>query len=244
MSESTRSGFFTATEFEFRYRFWLIGLVFWVGFFLSTVDHVNVVEFVVTRVFGLMDPAATTAMRTMFGVGALCVLAAALLRTWATSYLRTDVMQDSTVRDESLVADGPYRHVRNPLYLGNMLLVVGFGLLASRSGFVVLTLGMLLVCLRLIGLEEQRLAAAQGESYLAYRRRVPSLVPSLRARVPASGRAPRWGQAFLGEAFVWAFFFGIAVFAITLQQRPMWISMGVGLAAYIVLSFVREKRKN
>ena len=237
-------GLLTATEFEFRNRFWLIGLVIWLGFSLSVFDHVNVVQFVAERLSGADTALADTIMRAMFGVGALLVLMAASLRTWATAYLRADVMQDSAVHAEAIVADGPYRHTRNPLYLGNLLLATGFGALASRSGFPVIVLGMLFFCLRLIGLEESRLLAEQGERYREYVRRVPRLFPSLTPRVPASERQPRWGQAFLGEGFIWAFFLGIAVFAITLRVNLLWICVGGGLVAYVALSYaLKPKRK-
>lgn len=33
---------------------------------------------------------------------------------WAFAYLRTDVVQDPNLRAEKVLADGPYRYVRNP----------------------------------------------------------------------------------------------------------------------------------
>ena len=51
-------------------------------------------------------------------------------------------MRDSRVHTERLLADGPYRYVRNPLYLGNIFMAIGIGLTASRTGFLILSLGM------------------------------------------------------------------------------------------------------
>ena len=39
--------------------------------------------------------------------------------------------------------------MRNPLYFGNILLAIGLGLMASRTGFVILVLGMILFDYRL-----------------------------------------------------------------------------------------------
>ena len=36
------------------------------------------------------------------------------------------------MKNQELATDGPYRFVRHPLYTGNILLVVGFALAASR----------------------------------------------------------------------------------------------------------------
>lgn len=70
-------------------------------------------------------------------------------------------MRDSEVHTDKLLADGPYRYVRNPLYLGNILMSAGIGLMASRIGFVVLSLGMTLFVIRLLLPEEAELSRAQ-----------------------------------------------------------------------------------
>ena len=84
--------------------------------------------------------------RSLLLFGAFLVLLTALIRTWASAYLRTDVVQDPNLRAETVLADGPYRYVRNPLYLGNILLAIGMGLLASRLGFAFIVLGMFIFC--------------------------------------------------------------------------------------------------
>jgi protein-S-isoprenylcysteine O-methyltransferase Ste14 len=232
-----------ATEFEFRYRFWLIGAIFWFGFLLYRVDHLNMAQYLVNRTIGENSPHADLVARSLLLFGAFLVLLTALLRTWASAYLRTDVVQDPNLRAETVLADGPYRHVRNPLYLGNIFLAIGMGLLASRVGFAFIVVGMFVFCLRLIGLEEANLTHEQGESYLAFCRRVPRLWPALRARVPASGLRPQWRQAFLGEMFVWGFFAAMLVFAITINQKAFFLIVGVALLLYIVRGYAMAARK-
>ena len=96
------------SAFEFRNRFWMFGLIFGLGFWLYALDHVNSVQYLINITIGANSPHADLPAR--------CALAfAALPRTWARSYLRSDVMQDHDLREEKLVASGPYRHVRNPL---------------------------------------------------------------------------------------------------------------------------------
>ena len=55
------------------------------------------------------------------------VTLAGLLRTWAAAYLHSDVVHDLKLHSEKLVADGPYRFMRNPLYLGSLMLTIGIG---------------------------------------------------------------------------------------------------------------------
>jgi len=232
-----------ATEFEFRNRFWLIGLIFALGFFAYNFDRVNIVVFIVDRTLGHDSPQGDNLARAIFAFAAFLVLIGALIRSWAAAYLRSDVVQDPNLRHEAVVADGPYRHLRNPLYFGNEFLAVGVGFLASRVGFVIILVGMTVFVFRLIGLEESNLEREQGESYREFCRRVPRFWPSLSPRLPASGLQPRWLQAFLGELFMWAFFLGIAVFAVTLNLKYSWIIIGAGLVLHILRSYILEARR-
>ncbi|HEY4596048.1 MAG TPA: isoprenylcysteine carboxylmethyltransferase family protein, partial [Thermoanaerobaculia bacterium] len=190
--------------------------------------------------FGRVSDAAVHAV---FGVAACLVGIAALVRTWAAAYLQSERVHDANLRTEGVVADGPYRHVRNPLYLGSLLLAVGMGLIASRLGLVILVVGQLIFFLRLIGREESELLATQGERYRAYFDAVPRLLPSLRPRVPASGLQPRWPQAFLGEVFFWLLFAGVAWFAVTLSSRTIPIVAVVGMGIYFVMLAVLRRRR-
>lgn len=213
----------------FRYRFWLFTAAFLAGFALSTVDHTNATV-ALTQAVGW----GSSAIRLGFAVAALLVVLAALIRTWAAAYIQTSIVHDSRLHTERLVASGPYRYLRNPLYLGGLLLSLGFAMLASRIGAIVIIGGVLAITLALISEEERQLTVAQGESYTAYRRAVPSLLPALTPRVPRADLAPRWGQAVVGEGMFWGLALGMILFAITLQ--PAWIvALGVGAPAVHVL---------
>jgi protein-S-isoprenylcysteine O-methyltransferase Ste14 len=231
-----------ATQFEFRHRFWFIFLLFWVGFAAYRIDPQNVAEWGLRRLVAAGD--VGPALRWAFGVAALIVGLAAALRTWATAYLQTERVHDSNLRTEGVVADGPYRHLRNPLYLGNLLLALGMGFLESRLGFVILVGGHAVFLRRLIGREEAELLATQGESYRAYFEAVPRLWPALVARVPASGLRPRWLQAFGGELFFWILFVATVCFAITLNSREVLLGSLIGLGFYGVMRAVLRLRRN
>jgi protein-S-isoprenylcysteine O-methyltransferase Ste14 len=144
--------------------------------------------------------------RQAFFFAALLLGAAAAIRTWAAAYLGSEVVHDLRLHTERLVADGPYRYVRNPLYLGSFLLSIGLGFLASRVGFFILVVGGAARILRLIGREEENLDQQQAERFREFARIVPRLVPSISPRLPAAGVDPCWGRAFRAEASMWGFF--------------------------------------
>jgi hypothetical protein len=189
------------------------------------------------------NPFGDFSARIVFGFGALLVGLAAGVRTWAAAYLRSDVVHDTALHTETLVADGPYRHVRNPLYLGTFLMSVGLGFLASRAGFVILTMGAAIRILRLMGREEEAMEKQQGEGFREFCRRVPRLLPSLRPGIPAAGRRPQWGQAFRGEAFMWGFFLTMAGFTITLHDRVVEILAGATLALWFLQKALQRLAK-
>jgi protein-S-isoprenylcysteine O-methyltransferase Ste14 len=97
------------------------------------------------------------------------------LRFWAAGSIpryRTERL-DAPV----LVDWGPYGWVRNPLYLGNSLIGLGWGLMANPlliPFFLVLNAALLGV---LIPYEEAYLEGRFGAAYREYRSRVPALFP-------------------------------------------------------------------
>jgi protein-S-isoprenylcysteine O-methyltransferase Ste14 len=235
-----------ATPFEFRNRFWIFGAFYWIGFSLYSFDHVNVAQFVSDRITGVAASKHTELPLWGVATAAVFCFLCAAFRTWATAYLRADVMQDASLHAEKIVADGPYRHVRNPLYLGGVLLAFGMGLMMSRVGFLISFFGVAIFSLRLIGLEESNMRKERGESFAEYCRLVRRLLPSIRAKVPASGLRPHWGQAFLGELFMWGFFVAVAAFGITENQKVLFGVIALSLLVYVVRSYVvasRNKKK-
>jgi len=227
-----------ATLFEFRHRWWVIFFIFCAAFWSYLVDPVNSGQAIADCLAKWSGRTATrNDYRLIFAAGAFLVALASLWRTWGTSYLHAEVMRDARVRTEKLVSDGPYRHVRNPLYLGDILLAVGLGLMASRTGFVILTLGLTLFVLRLILREEAELREHQGEPYRRYCAAVPRLIPSPLPRVAPAGNVPQWGQGFRAELMYWLMAAALGAFAMTLNIKIFW---GV-MAAALVSAFLQKR---
>ncbi len=157
----------------------------------------------------------------VYGLAAVLIGLGALWRTWGSAYLGTNVVQDRRMHTDRLVGDGPYRRTRNPLYFGNMLMVLGLGLLLSPLPYAIFVVGMWILVRLFIRDEEAGLEASGGESYRAYRAAVPRMLPSWRPRIPAAGAQPRWLQGFCGEALLWMLAIIVAGMAISLD--PAWL---------------------
>jgi protein-S-isoprenylcysteine O-methyltransferase Ste14 len=181
-------------------------------------------------------------LQLLFAIAAALIAGCAWMRTWGTAYLRSEVVHDSALHSEKLVADGPYRHVRNPLYFGNVLLAAGIGMMASRTGWFVLVIGITLFLYRLIGREEAGLLKAQGATYVAYMAAVPRLLPALRPRVASGGMKPGWRQALAGEAHLWLIAAGAIGFTWTLNAR-VFLQI-VGLAGGLCVLYLLVLRLN
>ena len=232
-----------ATEFEFHNRFWIISGIFYVGFSCYIWDHMNVSVALARMILGgLHSPLAGPLIRAILTVGVVMVTLAVLVRSWAEAYLHSSVVHDSELHFDRLVADGPYRRVRNPLYLGNILLAFGMGPMASRMGFFVLVAGTVPFVYRLILREEAGLLESQGEGYRRYFETVPRLWPSWRPRVPAGGGRPNWVDGLVGETCMWGLAVGMAVFDVTLRLVHFWSIMGAGFAVYFLQAWLRKRR--
>src|SRR5580692_10992446 len=127
----------------FRYRFWIILVVHALGFtapwdWAVHVDgtgpnsHVWGQLAVMLSRGGAMSISA--AFNLILAVGIVCAFAGAWMRTWGSAYLGVDVMRDTNLRADAVVAAGPYAHVRNPLYLGAWLNTLALALLMPPSG--------------------------------------------------------------------------------------------------------------
>src|SRR5579875_3261626 len=216
-----------ATEFEFRQRALLIGLIYLAGFWMYALDRVAVIQ---VLVHWTLHPAAraqalepTLAAKLLVGLAAALVAFGALVRTWGAAYLKSSVVFDAKLHSDALVADGPYRYVRRPLYFWSIVAAIGFVLLARR--------------------EEAELQREQGDRFREFFRRVPRLWPSLSARVPATGAKPQWAQAFRGEMFMWGFAAAIALLAVTLNWIVLWSVLGAAFLSFWAMRFVHNRSK-
>lgn len=109
----------------------------------------------------------------ILAVGAVLFVAGEVLRVWATGHLR---------KDEVLTISGPYRYVRNPMYLGTLLIVTG--LFVAGGDDMLLGVSLAVFFLYYIPRKERRegrrLLKRFGMDYAQYVVSVSSLVPRLK----------------------------------------------------------------
>jgi protein-S-isoprenylcysteine O-methyltransferase Ste14 len=228
-----------ATALEFRFRYLIHAIIYLIGFiapwnYALHLDSVRTWQFLAAwpARSGWINFSVSTI--TVLLAGALCALLAASIRTWGSAYLGTSVVKDGAMHGDRIVASGPYRHLRNPLYLGTFIHTLALALLMPPTGAIFTILAIGIEQLRLIGGEESFLTAGLGDSYRDYYAKVPRLLPSLTPLVPDSEVHPHWGTGFLGEIYFWGAFLSFA----TLGWRYNALLIIQGVVVSLGLSFV------
>jgi len=161
----------------YRWRLFTIGGAYGFGFFFGNL---------ITGLLGW--PLAPSAVQwgaclgpaganVLYGVAVLLTIVAWALRAWGGAYLRPDVVWNPNALDDRLLVDGPFRYVRNPLYLGNLFTAVGVGLIGPPLAFALVVLGNVLAALGLMQVETRLLRARYGATFDAYAAAVPALFP-------------------------------------------------------------------
>jgi len=79
----------------------------------------------------------------------------------------------------NIVAEGPYRYVRNPMYLGHLIFMLGLAITFSSIAAALLLLIHIVWFHRRVLADEARLETRFGAPYLAYKARVKRWIPGL-----------------------------------------------------------------
>lgn len=104
--------------------------------------------------------------------GAALVIAGLLIRAAASGHVQ---------KNQQLTMTGPYAYTRNPLYLGSLILALGFVIAARSLWIAVIFVGMLLIIYLPVIRSEEEYLAQRFPEFPQYARRVPRLLPRLSA---------------------------------------------------------------
>lgn len=108
-------------------------------------------------------------------LGLALFFAGVLIRLWAQVHLHYRLRVH-----KCLTKTGPYAIVRNPIYIGNTLMLVASAVMAELVWFVpVMLLWCVLVYRVVVRYEESHLAQKYGQPYLDYLATVPRWLPRL-----------------------------------------------------------------
>jgi len=138
-----------------------------------------------TLAFGTWPRIAGGNVRTdhlMDAAGALVSLAGQVLRVMVIGLVYiTRGGQNRQVWANELVDGGMFAHCRNPLYLANLLLILGLAIVHNGwAMYLVAVPVFVLAYVCIVSAEEQYLRGRFGDAYDDYCRRVPRWIPSLR----------------------------------------------------------------
>ena len=113
-------------------------------------------------------------------IGFVIALSGELIRFWGVSWAGSETRTTGGAGGTFLIISGPFAFVRNPLYVGNILLYTGIGIM-SWSLFPYLQIAAILffaVQYHFIVLEEENyLKEKFGEAYKKYLENVPGFIP-------------------------------------------------------------------
>ena len=113
-------------------------------------------------------------------VAAIVVAPGLLLRALASGHVR---------KNEALATSGPYAYTRNPLYLGSLLMGLGFAV-AARSWWVSIVLVVMFVAIYLpVIRDEEAFLRQKFPEFEEYARRVPRMLPRLAPHADAAHEA-------------------------------------------------------
>lgn len=103
--------------------------------------------------------------------GGLIALIGLAVRAWAAGHIH---------KNSEVTMSGPYAYTRNPLYLGSLILGVGF-LIAAAQPILIVLFALLFfgIYLPVMQVEAQSLIKSFGDDYARYMKHVPLLLPRL-----------------------------------------------------------------
>jgi protein-S-isoprenylcysteine O-methyltransferase Ste14 len=225
----------------FRYRMVINMVIIVLGFWAPWIQYAGIgsrillLEWLALQIARTGLLSFTVATPVLIVCGALVAAVGAVLRVWGAAWLGHGVVIDARMQAGALTADGPFRYVRNPLYLGVGCMFAALALIMPASGALLVLTAAPLFLFTLIRGEEAFLTRQFGEPYRVYMLYVPRLIPRLRTTVQPSGNKPHWLQGILSEINPIGVFITIAFLSWTYDTQLMWRAIAVTFGVSLVV---------
>jgi protein-S-isoprenylcysteine O-methyltransferase Ste14 len=144
-------------------------------------------------------------------LGAVVIIPGLIIRTLASGYVS---------KNEQLTTSGPYAHTRNPLYLGSLILALGFAL-TSRSWWIAAAIVAIFIAIYIpvISAEETFLRQRFPE-FERYAHEVPRLWP----RLGSFGNSGKFSWDLYWKHREYNATVGAAAMMAALLAKLLWIS--------------------
>jgi protein-S-isoprenylcysteine O-methyltransferase Ste14 len=230
-----------ATKLEFRLRMVILVIVITLGFYAPWIEllgigaRITLLEWLALQLSrtGLMPFAVATPV--VIVLASLIAAVGMVFRVWGTAYLGYGTVHHAQMQAGAVMADGPYRYLRNPLYVGGWFMMAAMAFLMPPTGALFSMTLVTIFFLRLILGEEAFLSNQLGEPYREYLRTVPRLFPSLRPALPPAGHKPHWLTSIISELNPIGVFLTFAVLSWSYNHWLMIQGILVSLGASLVV---------
>lgn len=136
----------------------------------------------------------------VFASGAAIVAIGEALRVWGVHHIGV-ISRTRSDRLGPLVMTGPFARIRNPLYLGNLMLWSGLAVAARLLWMVPVVIVLLgLEYHAIVRWEERLLESRFGDRYRSYAARVPRWIPAIKpAMSEPLDPTHSWRETFFSE---------------------------------------------
>lgn len=137
-------------------------------------------------------------------VGAVLALLGETMRFWGVAYAGSLTRVTGSVGAPEVVVAGPYAYTRNPLYIGNIMMYCGVGIMSNALSPWLVLVAFAYFAVQysmIVSLEEEFLEREFGDVYLQFRKDVPRFFPRfVPNRHPAQEhQKANWSEAFRSE---------------------------------------------
>ncbi len=127
--------------------------------------------------------------------GFIIALAGEMVRLWGVSWAGSETRTTGSVGGTYLIVSGPFAHLRNPLYLGNILMYTGMGIMSYALFPWLQIAGLIFFSIQydlIVKEEEKYLEKTFGKEYEAYKANVPRFIPKLKKYNAGNAEQPAY----------------------------------------------------
>lgn len=111
---------------------------------------------------------------TLLYAGAAVAAVGELIRMWASGHVK---------KNKELATDGPYAYVRHPLYVGNILILVGYSVASNMWwSFVLMAFLLWFYYPPAISYEDNKLKKIFGEQWIEWSQSIHALIPTFSSK--------------------------------------------------------------